>query len=130
MTATRVIARFVSLLDVVMILVGVLLIISLYADPCRRQDRSNAEANVVGPKTLAEMANLEFIYLYAGWKDEQNGRCYVLTRDGKIGKEVSTTRPDDLQRIMKARRQKNQVILLLFSENGFTRDGIRINSLK
>jgi len=119
MGATQVIARFVSLLDVMMILLGSLMIMLLYADLRRTRDRVRAEDTANGPETLAQMADLGFIYLYAGWEGEQNGRCYLLLPDGKIGREVSTSRPDDLQQIISARRQKNQVVLLLFSANGW-----------
>lgn len=119
MGATRVIARFVSVLDIMMILLGSLMIMLLHADLRRTRDRVNSEDTRNGPGTLAQMADLGFIYLYAGWEGEQNGRCYLLTPDGKIGREVSTSRPDDLQEIIKTRRQKNQVVLLLFSKDGW-----------
>lgn len=114
MRATGVIVRFLSLLDVGFMLLGVLMVILMHADVRRRTE------NIEEPKGLAERANVGFVYLYAGWKGDQNGRCYLLNSPrGEVVREVRTDTPDDFQEITSARERKNQIVLLLFSDDGW-----------
>jgi len=113
MRATGVIVRFLSLLDVAFMLLGVLMVTLIYADFQRRTEMPEQK------RGLAEVADVGFIYLYAGWKGEQDGRCYLLSPDVKLGKEVRTDTPDDIREITSARERNNQVVLLLFSEDGW-----------
>lgn len=114
MRATGVIARFLSLMDVGLILLGVLMVILMHADVRRRA------APIEKPTGLAEVADVGFIYLYAGWQGEQNGRCYLLSSpNGGIEREVSTKTADDIKDILSKRERRNQVVMLLFSDDGW-----------
>lgn len=114
MRATGVIVRFLSLLDVAFILLGVLMVILLHAEVRRTVGQSDGQTG------LAALADVSFIYLYAGWRGEQDGRCYLLASpDGEIEGEVRTDTDEDIQAIVKTRRQKNHVILLLFDSDGW-----------
>jgi hypothetical protein len=116
--ATGVIVRFLSLLDVALILLGVLMITLMQA-----QMRSDAKQGNSSADGMAELADVDFVYLYAGWKGGENGRCYLLSANREIGREVRTDTPDDIQEVLTARRTKkdraNQVVMLLFSDDGW-----------
>ena len=118
MKATGVIVRFMSLLDVALILLGVLMITLTQA-----QMRSVAKQGNSSADGMAELADVDFVYLYAGWKGEENGRCYLLSANCQIGREVRTDTPDDIQEVLTARRTQknraNQVVMLLFSDDGW-----------
>lgn len=119
MKATGVIARFLSLLDIALILLGLLMITLMLA-----QLRSDAKQGNSSADGMAELANVDFVYLYAGWKGAENGRCYLLiSANGEIGREVRTDTADDIQEVLAARRTQkeraNQVVMLLFSDDGW-----------
>lgn len=118
MKATGVIVRFLSLLDVALILLGVLMIALTQA-----QLRSDPNQGKASADTMAALADVDFVYLYAGWKGNENGKCYLLGPNGEIGREVRTETADDIQDILKSRRthkdQANHVVMLLFSEDGW-----------
>lgn len=111
MRATSVFVRFLSLLDVALVLLGVLMIALTLA-----QLRSDAGDGGSGKKGLAELANVRFVYLYAGWKGPQKGRCYLLKEDQTIGEEVSTDTAIDIKGL------EPTAVLLLFDENGWYSD--------
>jgi hypothetical protein len=116
--ATGVIARFLSLLDITLILLGVLMITLMQA-----QLRSNAKQGHSTADGMAELADVDFVYLFAGWKGSENGRCYLLSANRELGREVRTDTADDLQEVLAARRaqkeRRNQVVMLLFSDEGW-----------
>jgi len=115
MRSTRVITRFLSLLDVVLLLLGVLMITLMHA-----QLRSTNGPSV-SEDPLARAA--DFVCVYAGWEGEKNGKCFLVKPDFRIGEELRTDRPDDIKRIVAARAKKtakaNQIVLLLFDANGW-----------
>jgi len=116
--ATGVIVRFLSLLDVALILLGVLMITLMQA-----QLRSDAKQDNSSTDGLAELADVDFVYLYAGWQGAENGRCYLLSANREIGREVRTDTADDIQEVLTARKTQkeraNQVVMLLFSDDGW-----------
>jgi hypothetical protein len=116
--ATNVIARFLSLLDVALILLGVLMIILIQS-----QIRGEAQQGHAAADGLAKLAGIDFVYLYAGWKGYENGRCYLLTADGTIGREVRTDTAADIQQVLSTRSGHNerphQIVMLLFSDDGW-----------
>lgn len=110
MKAAGVAVRFLSLMDVTLILLGVFMLILMHTDLRRRAVQSEK------PMGLADIADVGFIYLYAGWQGEQRGRTYLLKPNGEIGREVRTDTPDDIKEIASAREQRNQVVLLLIDD--------------
>lgn len=134
MKATSIIARFISLVDVVLILLGVLLLVLLHAQVRSQVQRSKSEDK---RDEIQKVAGLDFLYFYVGWKGPEKDRCYFLdTSNLKLGREVRTDTADDLQLILKARNPKgertNPVVLLLFSDEGWysTWDSKRIAALE
>jgi hypothetical protein len=134
MKATSIIARFISLVDVVLILLGVLLLVLLHAQVRSQIQRSKSEDK---RDEIQKVAGLDFLYFYVGWKGPEKDRCYFLdTSNLKLGREVRTDTADDLQLILKARNPKgertNPVVLLLFSDEGWysTWDSKRIAALE
>jgi hypothetical protein len=134
MKVTSVIARFISLVDVVLILLGVLLLVLLHAQVRSQVQRSKSEDK---RDEIQKVAGLDFLYFYVGWKGPEKDRCYFLdTSHLKLGREVRTDTADDLQLILKARNPKgertNPVVLLLFSDEGWysTWDSKRIAALE
>lgn len=118
MKATGVLVRFLSLLDVALILLGVLMITLM-----QTQLRRDSKPEKPSADGMANLANVDFIYLYAGWKGAENGRCYLLKADREIGQEIRTDTPDDIQEVLRARRtameRSNQVVMLLFSDEAW-----------
>jgi hypothetical protein len=116
--ATGVIARFLSLLDVALILLGLLMIMLTQA-----QLRSKAKSGSTSSDSIAALAGVDFIYLYAGWKGSENGRCYLLSANLTLEREVRTDTAADIQAILAARKgqkeRSNPVVMLLFSEDGW-----------
>jgi hypothetical protein len=134
MKATSIIARFISLVDVVLILLGVLLLVLLHAQVRSQIQRSKSEDK---RDEIQKVAGLDFLYFYVGWKGPEKDRCYFLdTSNLKLGREVRTDTADDIQLILKARNPKgertNPVALLLFSDEGWysTWDSKRIAVLE
>lgn len=88
-----------------------------------RSEKKEGSKNLENSSSLSSLANIDFIYLYAGWEENQSGRCYLLNQKQKIGREVRTDNSDDIEQILKARNRgkeaSNQVILLLFSFDGW-----------
>jgi len=116
--ATGVIVRFLSLLDVALILLGVLMIALMQA-----QLRSDAKEGRSASDRMAEVADVDFIYVYAGWKGPENGRCYLVNANREIGREMRTDTAEDIQEVLGARKTQreraNQVVMLLFSDDGW-----------
>ena len=131
MRATGVIVRFLSLLDVALILLGVLMIALMQA-----QLRSDVKRGQSPAGGLVELADVDFVYLYAGWKGPENGRCYQLGPNREIGREVRTDTAEDLKGILASRSairgRKNQVVMLLFSDDGWYSawDAKRLNGIE
>jgi hypothetical protein len=114
--ATGVIVRFLSLLDVALILLGVLMITLMQA-----QIRSDAKQGHSSADAMAELAGVDLHYLYAGWKGMQNGRCYRLVANGEVGQEVRIDTADDIQEVLASRikERPNHIVMLLFSDDGW-----------
>lgn len=107
MKAAGVAVRFLSLMDVTLILLGVFMLILMHTDLRRRAVQSE------NPMGLAEIADVGFIYLYAGCHGEQRRRTYLLKPNGEIGREVRTDVADDIKEIALTREQRNEVVPLL-----------------
>ncbi len=118
MRATGVIVRFLSLLDVFLVLFGVLMIALLHA-----QLQSAAKETKTPTDALGEVADVDFIYLFAGWKGRESGRCYLLGPNREVLREVRTDSADDIREILAKRaadrERKNQLVMLLFSDDGW-----------
>jgi len=118
MRATGVLVRFLSLLDVALILLGVLMIALMHA-----QVRSAGKSGQSADGGLAEVADVNFVYLYAGWRGTENGKCFVLGPNREVGREIGTTSADDVRQLLASRpgesEPKNSVVMLLFSDDGW-----------
>lgn len=118
MRASSVIVRFLSLLDVALLLLGILMVVlahsQLRSDEAKQGSASLDRADLAVP--------VDFIFVYAGWRGEQNGKCYLLGRNGKPGKELRTDSAADIRNIStgphgKERRKK--VVILVFPDDGW-----------
>ena len=110
MKATGVIARFVSLLDIVLVLLGLLMIVLTQTQP---QTPSQA-ADDLG----AAAADVEFIYLVAGFGPRQ-GRVYLLGPGGRPGKEIQTDNSEEIDRLRNMSPNSNQIFVLMYSKDGW-----------
>ncbi len=113
MRATGVIVRFLSLLDVALILLGMLLLML-----------TQAQLRAKGGKALTPGAagglSVDLVYLYAGTQGAERGRIFLLNSDGKIGKELRTDTSDDFKQVLRGRgQQANRVVMLVVSDKGF-----------
>jgi len=113
--ATAVIVRFLSLLDIALILLGVLMITLMQT---QLRDPPPPKNN-----GIAQQADITFVYLLAGWEGKQNGRCYLLTDRLEFGQEVRTDTADDLHEILAKEKtvaeRNNEVVMLFFSDEGW-----------
>lgn len=118
MKATNIFVRFLSLLDVALVLLGVLMI-------ALTQAQLSSDVGTP-PNGLPELPKVEFIYLYAGWEGPQKGRCFLLNENLEIGREIRTDTADDIEELLNTKsRPENRitpVVMLLFDENGWYSD--------
>ena len=115
--ATGVIVRFIPLLDVAFILLGMMIV--LMAQAQMRSNKPKA-ATPQTAKSLADQAGLDFVYLYAGSAGSELGRCYELGPQQELLREVRTELPDDMNRLLALRPKRgNPLVILLISDQGF-----------
>jgi hypothetical protein len=110
MKATGIISRFVSLLDIALILLGLLMIVLTQAQmpTVHRSSTDAAQAAV----------DVDFVYFIVG-RNERKGRVYLFGPDGRSGAEVRTDTSGDIDRLRSASKKTNQVFILLYSEEGW-----------
>ncbi|HQR09430.1 MAG TPA: hypothetical protein PLN21_21590 [Gemmatales bacterium] len=115
--ATGIIVRFIPLLDVAFILLGMMIVLMAQAQMRSSKPKETApQAN----KTLADTAGLDLIFLYAGTAGGELGRAYELGPQQELLREVRTDVPDDLNRLLALRGKKgNPLVILLISDQGF-----------
>lgn len=119
MRAAGVIVRFIPLLDVAFILLGMVIILVAQAQ-IRSTKATRHDAASTLAKSLAEQAGLDFIYLYAGTASDELGRCYELGAKQELLREIRIDVADDLQRLLALRGKKgNPLVILLISDQGF-----------
>lgn len=116
--ATGVIVRFIPLLDVAFIMLGIMIVLMAQAQ-VRRTEKSQQPAAPTAP-TLADQAGLDIVYLYAGTAGSEMGRCYELGPQQELLREVRTEVPDDMNRLLALRGKKGTpLVILLISDQGF-----------
>lgn len=116
--ATGVIVRFIPLLDVAFIMLGIMIVLMAQAQ-VRRTEKSQQPATPTAP-ALAEQAGLDMVYLYAGTAGSEMGRCYELGPQQELLREVRTDVPDDMNRLLALRGKKGTpLVILLISDQGF-----------
>jgi hypothetical protein len=109
-----VVVRFISLLDVTLVLVGVLLIVLT-------QTSEGRDDNPDTPITFGLEINV--IYFYGDWEGDQKGKVYLLDESWKSVKEVDTNSPEDIDQVIKTRglnvRSDNVLLILLTNRDGW-----------
>lgn len=116
MKFSGVIVRFISLLDITLILLGVFMLALMQTTLTKTPIKGGGEEAT----TVVDQVNI--IYLYAGWKGEQEGKCYLLDEKMKVDRTISTAAKDDIQAVVKARRgesKSNDLVMLLFDADGW-----------
>ena len=118
MRATGVVSRFLPLLDVALILLGLLMIVMMQA--------SLTDQESVTPdseQSIESKAGLDFIFLYAGWKDAQAGKCFLMEKDMRIGKEIRVDSKVDIDELAldskRSKKTKNLIVFLSYSKLGW-----------
>lgn len=109
MKATGVVARFVPLLDVTLILLGLLMIVL-----------TQAKMSPGGATSPIE-PQLDIVYLYAGWDGPRKGRVYRLGFDGSIGPEVRSENPAAINKL-KGSDGRRPAFVLVIDADGWTSD--------
>ncbi|MDO5565209.1 MAG: hypothetical protein Q4G59_01035 [Planctomycetia bacterium] len=124
MRYTNILARFLSLLDISILLVGLFVILLSLAHFQKVQKEAQAENERVQQRastTVFESVlehNLEPIMMYAGCEGEREGHCYLLGKDFVPGREINTGLPDDFEYLAHQRKEGTHVIVFLVSEEG------------
>ena len=118
MRATGVVSRFLPLLDVALLLLGLLMIVMMQA--------SLTDQESVTPdseQSIESKAGLDFIFLYAGWKDAQAGKCFLMEKDMRIGKEIRVDSKVDIDELAldskRSKKSKNLIVFLSYSKLGW-----------
>ena len=118
MRATGVVSRFLPLLDVALLLLGLLMIVMMQAS-LTDQESVNPEAE----QSIESKAGMDFIFLYAGWKDSQAGKCFLMEKGMRIGKEIRIDSKVDIDELaldsIRRKKTKNLIIFLSFSKSGW-----------
>ena len=134
--AAGVIARFLSLLDVTLILLGVLMLTLAQASLNKPPPPTDVGDKVKEKDKRLQSSNVNFIYVFVGGQAAEKGKLYLLKPDLKRGQEVSETNPQDIEAVKKlnkdTKKNGNQVVMLLFDDNSFHSDwpSERIDKLK
>lgn len=118
MRVTGVISRFLPLLDVALLLLGLLMLVMMQAS-LTDQESVNHDKE----QTIESKAGLDFIFLYAGWKNSQAGKCFLMEKDMRIGKEIRIDSKIDIDELAldskRRNKTKNLIIFLSFSKSGW-----------
>lgn len=122
MKAANVIRRFLSLLDVALLLLG-LLMVTLTQTQLQAEKEAGEQAQLAADLSLARAAGLDFVYLLAGTSGAESGHCFLLGPDRQPIREIRTDRPDDLQweltRQAAGRMGQTAIVMLVVSDKGF-----------
>jgi hypothetical protein len=114
--AAGVIVRFIPLLDVAFILLGMVIVLVAQA----QMKSAKPTPKNIAAKSFSEQAGVDFIYLYAGTAGEELGRCYEIGPNQELLREIRTEVADDLLRLLALRGKRgNPLIILLISDQGF-----------
>ncbi|MDD3586286.1 MAG: hypothetical protein PHQ75_03815 [Thermoguttaceae bacterium] len=124
MRYTNILARFLSLLDISILLVGLFVILLSLAYFQREQKQARLENKK--DQTRISMSvldtvlerNLELITIYAGCEGVREGHCYLLGPDFVPGREIDTDHPDDFEYLASRRKEGTHAIVFLVSEEG------------
>lgn len=129
MRATNVLARFASLLDVTIILLGLMMLMLSVGELTEFEATSSSpETNIPEQSGLSDLSrriieqHLHPILLYAGFQGERKGRCYLLDESFKPGREIDTESKRDIQRLVDANQPRRPIILLLSPEGAWDDD--------
>ena len=115
--ATGIIVRFIPLLDVAFILLGMIIVLMAQAQIRSSKPKDAAPQTA---KSLADQAGMDFIYLYAGTAGSELGRCYELGAQQELLREIRTDVSDDMNRLLALRPKRgNPLVILLISDQGF-----------
>ena len=121
MRATGVISRFLSLLDVALLLLGMLMLTLTQAQLRAKVGQATATEELTG------IAQVDYVYLFAGTFGEQRGRCYALGPKRQLLREVRTDVDDDIKLLLDepvpGANPKTRVVRLLGSDRGFESRG-------
>ncbi|HMO34824.1 MAG TPA: hypothetical protein PKA06_02165 [Gemmatales bacterium] len=117
--ASGVIVRFIPLLDVAFILLGMMMVLMAQASMKPKQHKKE-ETVLSALQPISEQAGLDIIYLYAGTAGAEWGRCYELGPQQEILREIRTDVPDDMRRLLALRSKRaTPLVVLLISDQGF-----------
>jgi hypothetical protein len=117
MRTTSVICRFLSLLDVTLILLGLTMILMAHSQIAAEQKSRERESG--GPGRLPA---LDTVYLFAATAGPENGKCFPLGPDRRpdLARPVRTDVPDDVKAMFGAGNAGTvRVAVLLISAAGF-----------
>lgn len=123
MSAASVMGRFLPLLDVTIILLGVLMlaIANMQIRTASKQQSDSAESTDQG-QAAANRANINFVYLRAGCEGRYDGKCYTVDNEGHPLEMVRVDVPDDIDSAfekMGGNPASNQVVLLMFPKGAW-----------
>lgn len=114
---TGVIVRFIPLLDVAFIMLGIMIVLMAQSQIRSKKPKDTAP---VAARSLADQAGLDIIYLYAGTAGNELGRAYELGPQQELLREVRTEVPDDINRLLALRTKRGTpLVVLLISDQGF-----------
>ena len=116
MNTANVIVRFMSLLDVALVLLGVLMLALMQTSVSTPVPADKGQA-----KARSIKDQVQFIYLFAGWEGDQNGLCYLLNEKMEIGRQVSMNSAADIESHLKRNgiERSKAVAILVYEENGW-----------
>lgn len=122
MKTSGVLVRFLALLDVTLVLLGVVLL--LLVSIAKNVSETNRDTRT----ELGKVIGKEIEFLYAGWKGEQRGKCYKLSEDLQVGEAVDMDGGEWLKN--KAGKEKAVAIVLEKGAGTGAWTQMRISSLE
>ena len=118
MKATNVVSRFLSLLDVTLILLGFLMITLAQASI------SDGNTNANQSDKRQDSANVQFVYVFASGKGPDKDKLFLLEPDLKLGRQLNEKKPKEIHSIIglpvSSKKEKKIVVLMLHDAKGWT----------
>ncbi len=121
MRITNILARFLSLMDIALLLLGLFIVLLVSARYSENGDRS--QKNMSGEKGTAIREfiknNLGPIYLYACCEGEHKNHCQLMDEEFVPGREIDIESDRDIKQLIEEQKPLNPIIFLITQPGDF-----------
>lgn len=124
MRITNILARFLSLLDISILLLGMFVLLLSLAHfqedhQEKKRDQQTDQLETGSPFRSILEKKIEPIMLYAGCEGEKEGRCFLLGKDLVPGREIDTQKRNEIEDLIDQREGRIPLVFLLSEEGAW-----------